>query len=103
MIILERAVRQQNRQVAVIRAPAHFAYDPVAQRYEELFGQLEWSGVAEKDERLPQRGRLPHSEAAYSKDGDGSLPWADAGHGVGGDRPSVERARIHHASGLLRR
>jgi hypothetical protein len=53
--------------VVVIRAPAHFAYDPVAQRYEELFEQLEWSGALEKDDRLPQRGRLPHPEAAYIK------------------------------------
>lgn len=51
----------------VIHAPGHFAYDPVAQRYEELFGWLDWSRVPEKDDRLPQRGRLPHLEAAYIK------------------------------------
>lgn len=51
----------------VIRAPAHFAYDPVVQRYEELFGWLDWSVVVEKDDSLPQRGRLPHPETAYIK------------------------------------
>jgi hypothetical protein len=53
--------------VVVIRAPAHFAYDPVVRRYEELFGWLDWSVVTEKDDRVPQRGRLPHPEAAYIK------------------------------------
>jgi hypothetical protein len=53
--------------VVVIRAPAHFAYDPVAQRYTELFEWLDWSIVPEKDDSMPQRGRLPHPEAAYIK------------------------------------
>lgn len=60
-------MRQQNRQVVVIHAPVHFAYDPVVQRYEELFGRLDWSVVPEKDDRLPWRGRLPHPAAAYIK------------------------------------
>jgi hypothetical protein len=49
----------------VIQAPAHFAYDPVAKRYEELFGKLDWTSVPEKDDTQPQTGRLPHPEAAY--------------------------------------
>jgi hypothetical protein len=60
-------VRQQNRQVVIIRAPAYFSADPVAQRYEELFGWLAWDRVPEKDDNLPQRGRLPHPAAAYIK------------------------------------
>lgn len=60
-------MRQQNRQVVVIHAPPHFAYDPVAQRYEALFGWLDWRVVPEKDDSLPQRGRLPHPAAAYIK------------------------------------
>jgi hypothetical protein len=58
-------VRQQNRQVVIIRAPVYFADDPVAQRYEELFGWLAWDRVPEKDDNLPQRGRLPQPAAAY--------------------------------------
>lgn len=53
--------------MVVIRAPAHFAHDPVAQRYEELFRWLDWSVVGEKDDSLPQPGRLPHLAAAYLK------------------------------------
>jgi hypothetical protein len=50
-----------------MRAPAHFADDPVAQHYEDLFEWLEWSAVPENDDSLPRRGRLPHPEAAYIK------------------------------------
>lgn len=53
--------------MVVIQAPAHFAYDPVVQRYEELFGWLDWRIVPEKDDNLPQQGRLPHPAAAYIK------------------------------------
>lgn len=53
--------------MVVIRAPAHFAYDPVAQRCAGLFEWLDWSLVPEKDDSVPQRGRLPHPEAAYIK------------------------------------
>jgi len=53
--------------VVVIHAPAHFAYDPVAQRYEELFGGLDWSVVTEPDDNVPRRGRLPHPAAVYIK------------------------------------
>jgi hypothetical protein len=64
-IILEREVRQQDRTVVVMHAPPHFAYDPVARRYEALFVWLDWTQVPEKDDSRPQRGRLPHAEAAY--------------------------------------
>jgi hypothetical protein len=50
-----------------IYAPAHFAYDPVAQRYNALFEWLDWQSVPEKADNVPQRGRLPHPEAAYIK------------------------------------
>lgn len=53
--------------MVVIRAPGHFADDPVARRYTAIFGELDWSVVSEKDDSLPQRGRLPHPAAAYLK------------------------------------
>lgn len=51
--------------MVVIPAPAHFVDDPVAQRYEELFGWFDWSQVPEKEGGGQQTGRLPHPEAAY--------------------------------------
>jgi hypothetical protein len=51
----------------MIQAPAHFGYDPVAQRYEALFEWLDWSIVPDKDDSVPRRGRLPHPETAYIK------------------------------------
>lgn len=50
-----------------MRAPAWFAEDAVAQRFERRFEQLDWGQVAEIDEQQARRGHLPHPEAAYLK------------------------------------
>jgi hypothetical protein len=60
-------VVQQNRQQVQLKAPEWFQYDAVAQRYEAMFEMLDWTVVAEKDDRVAQRGRLPHPESAYIK------------------------------------
>ena len=67
MMILERVVKQQNRQDVVLQAPEHFSHDAVAERYAKMFDLLDWRQVPERDESLAQCGRLPHPEAAYVK------------------------------------
>ena len=56
-----------NRQRVQIKAPEWFQDDAVAQRYEAMFEMLDWTVVAEKDDRGAQRRRLPHPESAYIK------------------------------------
>lgn len=41
--------------------------DPVCQRYRAFFALLDWSEVAERDERRPWPGARPHPQAAYLK------------------------------------
>lgn len=66
-MIVHREVRQQNREVVRVEAPWWFGEDGVAQRYEEMWGLLEWGAVEEKEEGEVQRGRLGHPETAYIK------------------------------------
>ena len=64
-IILQREVLLQNRQRVTVQVPDWLGHDPVAQRYERLLNDVGWEQIAEIDERLPRRGRLPHPQRAY--------------------------------------
>lgn len=64
-MILHRAVMQQNREIKTIEAPSWFANDPIAQRYEALFGELAWKNECGLTEEGRRRGRLGHPLAAY--------------------------------------
>lgn len=64
-MILYRSVMQQNREIKQIEAPAWFAIDAVAQRYEALFGEFTWAEGRSLEEEKRQRGRLGHPQAAY--------------------------------------
>lgn len=64
-MILHREVRQQNRQINGFEAPSWFAHDKVAQRYEAMFAEFDWTEVPEVDEQSKRVGRLPHPARAY--------------------------------------
>jgi hypothetical protein len=42
-------------------------YDPVVKAYRELFADIDWGRVVERDERKPWPGRTPHPQRAYVK------------------------------------
>ena len=58
---------QQSRERVVIHAPSWFGADSVANRYEELFGELDWASLAAVEGEAGRVGRLAHPEGAYVK------------------------------------
>jgi hypothetical protein len=64
-MILHREVVQQVRSRQRFEAPAWFAHDKVAQRYEAMFAEFEWEAVEAIKAEGQRVGRLPHPMRAY--------------------------------------
>ena len=64
-MILHRAVMQQNRTIAEIRAAEALADDAVAQGYEAWFEELDWGENRESAQDGRRPGRLGQPRRAY--------------------------------------
>lgn len=67
-MILQRRLQLQNRAWVEVEAPEWFQYDLPSQRYEALFGFIDWGDEEqETTSARNRRGRLAHPQTAYIK------------------------------------